>query len=291
VQWAPPATDAPSSGDEPRGELFANRSPSTLTLGDALTTGFGIIAKPTFIIPVLILGVIVNTVVSILLGPLITSGITPGRTLGPAEIQTLLTGTLATVVIGIIGGILINVYGQIWAVEASSGPLPTMNRVLEIAGRRWIAIILTGLAVAVITLALLFGSVLLTGVAAAAVGELGILVAVALVVVYIFVAARLSMAGWLAAEGHGVSESVQGSWEMTSGSVLRIIGWSLAYGLVFAIIAGILGGVLGMVPYIGAGIAQAIGIALGYGAGVTLFRRTQAAAKPVRSATPSSAVA
>ena len=70
VSWEmPPEPPAPRSG-EPTGALHNHRSPSTFTIGDALTTGFGLVAKPTFIIPVLILGIIINTVVGLLIGPL-----------------------------------------------------------------------------------------------------------------------------------------------------------------------------------------------------------------------------
>jgi hypothetical protein len=262
------------------GELFKNRLPSTLTLGDALSTGFGLVIRPTFIVPVLIIGVIVNSIVRALFGPLITDGVAPTGIQVAAQIQGMIGNLLVGAIIAIIGGILVNLYGQVWAIEASSGPFPTVNKVVSLSTRRWVGIIGTGIVVAVITIALLVALVVLAGIAFAAVGNFGWLVVLIAFVGFAYITARLSMAGWLAADGASVQLSIVGSWQITQGSTLRIIGWGLAYGIVFAIVSGIAGAILGLVPVIGDGIAQSIGIALGYGGGVTLFRRTQAAATP-----------
>jgi hypothetical protein len=291
VNWETPAAPPPPPRTgEVTGALFANRSPSTLTLGDAFTTAFNVIRKPMFVGPLLVIGVTVNGIVDAALGPLISqsvaSGATPGATLSAGDVQNMVGGFLAALVVGIIGGILINLYGQIWVVEASSGPLPTIDNVVSVVGRRWIGVIGTGIVVGLISLALIFGLVIIGGLAYAALGNLGILVVLALIVVFIWVAARLSMAGWLAAEGRSISESIAGSWLITNGNLLRIIGWGIAYGIAFAIISAILGAVLSFVPYVGSGIASTVSLALGYGAGVTLFRRTQAAAMPPAPSAP-----
>ena len=286
VGWAPPVEETPPPLGGGTGALFKNRAASSLTIGDAISTGFTVVAKPTFIIPVLILGVIVNVLVSLVFAPYL-----PAREAGqvPAlssqDAQRLIGALIGSVILSIVAGLIINIYGQVWAVAATSGPLPTIGDTFGLAGRRWISIIGAGLVVAVITIGLLVGLSILVGVVFAALGALGWLVLIAALVAYIWAAARLSMAGWLAAEGHPVMAAVNGSWAITRNNVLRIIGWSLAYGFVFGLIGVVLGIILGLVPYIGAGIAQSIGVALGYGGGVTLFRRTQAAA--AASATPS----
>lgn len=286
VSWETPAAPPPPRAGEVTGALFANRSPSTLTLGDAFSTAFSVITKPMFVVPLLVIGVIVNAVVDAAFGPMISQGVSPDGTLAPGDVQGMISGFLGAIAVGIIGGILINLYGQIWVVEASSGPLPTIDAVVNVAGRRWIGVIGTGIVVGLISLALIFGLVIIGGLAVAALGEIGILVILALIVVFAWIAARLSMAGWLAAEGRSVSDSISGSWLITNGNLLRIIGWGIAYGVVFAIVSAIIGAVLSFVPYVGSGIAQTISLALGYGAGVTLFRRTQAAAPAVPAAAP-----
>jgi len=291
VSWeAPKADQPPPRPGQPIGALHNKRSPSTFTLGDALTTGFGVVAKPTFIVPVLIIGVIVNAVVELTIGPLIKTTITPGTTPSAAQIGGLFQGIGTSLVIGLIGGILINLYGQIWAVRATSGPLPTIDGVVQLIGRRWIGVIGTGIVVAVISIGLFVGGLIVTGISIAVLGNLGILVMVALFILGAYVSARLSMAGWLAADGLSVMDSINGSWQITRNNLLRIIGWGLAYGIVYAIIGGILGAVLSSVPVIGGGITEAITTALGYGAGVTLYRRTQAAG-PAAAVTGSEAPA
>ncbi len=282
VAWAPPPVAEPLTGSAsgaPTGALFGGRDRASLTLGDALSTGFSILAKPAFILPVLVVGVAVNAVLGALLRPFLsTPTFTAGQAITAAEFQQFAGGILAAVVVGIIGGVLINLYGQVWAVAASSGPLPTIGETFALVGKRWVGVIGTGLTVAVIEIALLLLGLALVAVIGLAVSDrVGIVVALVLIVVYFWIALRLLMAGWLAADGNGVSASVNGSWRMTKGSLLRIAGWSIAFGLVFGIIGAILGVVLGLVPVIGTGIAQTIGVGLGYGAGVTLYRRTQAA--------------
>jgi hypothetical protein len=292
VEWAPPEPEQPRRADEPVGALHNNRSPSTFTLGDALTTGFGVVTKPTFIVPVLILGVIVNAFVELVAGPLLKTTLTPGTEPTAAQVGALFQGVAVSIVVGMIGGILINLYGQIWAVQATSGPFPTIDRIVELIGRRWIGVIGTGIVIALIGIGLIVATLIVSGLAFAIVGNLGVLVLVALVVVDAWVGARLSMAGWLAADGLAVMDAINGSWQITKNNLLRIIGWGLAYGIVYAIVGGILGAILSFVPVLGGGVTEAVTTALGYGAGVTLYRRTQAAARPpAQTEQPAPAVA
>ena len=286
VQWQPSVqADAGEGPDGLTGELLGNKPAAALTLGDALSTGLSIVTKPTFIIPVLVIGIVVNAVVNVAFRPLLTSTVTTPNDLSGEQVAGLLSGVLASVLVGLIGGILLNLYGQIWAVEATSGPLPTTNRVIDLARARWIGVIGTGIVVAVISVVLVIGLFLVVGLVAAIAGPLAVLVGIAAFVLYAYVAARLSMAGWLAASGGDISESINSSWRITDRNVLRIVGWGLAYGIVFAVVSGVLGAVLSFVPILGPAVAQSIGAALGYGAGVTLFRRTQAAAMGASSAT------
>ena len=282
VAWGPPTQEPPPPASGPAlGELFANRSAASLTLGDAFSTGFGLLGRVSFIVPVLILGVAVNAIAATLLQPFIDkvdlAATSPGS-ITPADISAVLSSILGAIALSIVGAILVNVYGQVWAVTASSGPVPTISTTIGLASRRWIGIVGVGLVVGVLTFALSIGAFIVVGLAFALVGIFGILAFLAALVLIVWVGSRLSMAGWLAAEGHSVSASINGSWAMTRGNLLRIIGWGLAYGIVFGLIGGVLGLLLGLVPYVGSGIAQSISLGLGYGAGITLYRRTQAAA-------------
>jgi hypothetical protein len=262
------------------GELLHGRAAGSLTLSDAITTGFTVVSKPTFILPILVIGVVVNTVVSAVFSPIITSTVGSGQAgdLSGAQIGSFVGAAFASVILAIIGGVLLNLYGQIWAVAATSGPLPSVGAVFEALGGRWISMIGTGIVVGVIGIGLLLAVILVSAITGAIVGALGILVALAGVVLSIWVGARLSQASWLAASGASVSEAINGSWKITENNLLRIIGWGIAYGIVFAIIGVVLSAILGLVPVIGPAIAQSINAAFGYGAGVVLFRRTQAAA-------------
>jgi hypothetical protein len=105
-------------------------------------------------------------------------------------------------------------------------------------------------------------------------------VGVGLAIAFLWFAARVYMTPWLAADGVGAVASLRGSWRMTEGVVLRVVGWTLAYGFLFALLAGALGLVLSRVPYVGSGVGQGLTLALSYAAGVTLYRRTQAGATP-----------
>jgi hypothetical protein len=281
VPWRPsPEPAGGTATDGVTGALFGNKPAALLTVGDALSTGLSIIQKPTFIVPVLVIGVVVHSVINLLLRPLMQSSVTVqnGDTLSGAQIGAIAGSLLVSVVVGIVGGVLLNLYAQIWAVEATAGPLPSTDSVVALARKRWLAIIGTGLVVAAISIALLVGLLIVVGVLAALLAVVGVLAFFVAIVVFAYVAARLSMAGWLAAAGGDVMESINGSWRITNHNLLRIIGWGLAYGIVFGIVGGVLGAVLGLVPIVGPAVATTIQAALGYGGGVTLFRRTQAAA-------------
>jgi hypothetical protein len=280
VEWTTPQPPPPPSSDVPRGELFGDRSPADLTLGDAISTGFRVLTMPSFIVPLLILGLVVNVVVTIVFGPLISEFSAGGR-LTPAELAPQLGGVVGGIGVALIGSILISLYGSIWAVAASSGPIPGSGAVTELMGRRWAGIIGTGIAVGVMLIGAFIGIGIVGGTVGVLVHGLSIIVFIVMFALLAWIALRLSLAVWLAADGASVSDSIRGSWAMTKGNLMRIFGWTLAYGIVFAIVTAVLGFVLNLIPYVGPAILQSLSLALGYGAGVTLYRRTQAAAAGV----------
>lgn len=275
--WAPPEPDGPPPprAGEPVGALHDHRSPSTFTLADAIRTGIGLVGQPTFLVPVLVIGVIVNAVVEAAIGPLIPSA-PPADSATLPEVQAMVAALIPTFIFAVIGGILMSLYGQVWAVDASSGPFPSVSRVFGLAASRWIGVIGTGIAVGSMLIALSIGLLFLAALAEGLGRGLSVLALIPMVGIAVWVGARLSLAGWLAAEGGSILNSIGGSWRMTEGQVLRIVGWSLGYGLLFGAIGWILGELLSVVPYIGAGVTEAFSTALGFGAGVTLYRRIQA---------------
>ena len=126
-----------------------------------------------------------------------------------------------------------------------------------------------------ITAALSLGILLVGGILAGILGPVGFLLFIVAAVVVIFVGARLSMAGWLAAEGASAMDAVRGSWEMTASRLLLIIGWSFAYAIVFAVVGGLIGIVLNLIQLIGPALSATLSAAFGFGAGVTLFRKVK----------------
>jgi len=96
--------------------------------------------------------------------------------------------------------------------------------------------------------------------------------------------ARLTFATWLAADGRAPIDAVRESWRMTHGQVLRVIGWRFAYGIVIALVSWALGLVLNQIA-LGAAINQAIALAIEFGATIALFRKVQADARRLPSAT------
>jgi hypothetical protein len=253
--------------------LYGGRPPAQLTLTDAIMTGFRTAIQPNFVIPILVIGVVVNLVVMAafvpLLAPIIGGGSTSAALIGGAFIS----GIVGALVASTIGGILLNLYGQVWATMASVGDAPTMQVAFARVNERWMSILGAGLISAGATL----GIMLVGGLLSAVLGALGILLFLVTIVVVIYVGARLSLAGWLAADGAGAMDAVRGSWELSGSKLLLIVGWVLAYGIVFAIVGGTLGAILGFIPLIGSALATTVGSAFGFGAGVTLYRKVKSA--------------
>jgi hypothetical protein len=79
---------------------------------------------------VLVIGLVVNAVVSLLFTPVIDA-VTPstsGGDLSGINTSAFAGAVIGSLVFGIIGGVLLNLYGQIWAVSASSGPFAAHGR-------------------------------------------------------------------------------------------------------------------------------------------------------------------
>jgi hypothetical protein len=278
----PPAPPVPDG-------LFRGVQPKDLSLGSAIEVAFRALAKPAFIGPIMLIAVVVNAITEVILGPSLGQlrAFSTGTRPTLADVNALMGVVGASLFFSLIGGAIAAIYGTVWAVAASVGRLPTVGDTLGLAAKRWLGVLGASLLVGAITL----GVLLLGGIVVAVIGQVSAAVAfglaMALIVALIWFIARLYMTTWLAADGIAVVTSLRTSWRITEGSVLRIVGWTFAYGLLFALVAAAAGVVLGRVPYVGQGIAQGLTLALGYGAGVTLFRRTEASAKPpAAEATP-----
>jgi hypothetical protein len=267
MDWEPPKQEAPGGGGGGPG-LWGGKSASQLTLTDALMTGFRFLTKPNFILPILVIGVVVNLVVIAVFVPIILGIVLTGETaFGGAIVAAIVGGLIAA----IVAGIVLNLYGLIWSVTASSGPEPTMQATFGLVGRRWINVLGAGVIVGVISLAML----LVIGIVAGLLGGIGLIVGLVGIVGAVYVGVRLSMASWLAADGTGAVESVQASWRLTQGKLLLIAGWGIVFAIVFGIIGTLLGFVLDLIPLIGPALTQTIGAAFGFGAGVSLYRRVK----------------
>jgi hypothetical protein len=276
----PPVPDGRSSPSS--GELHAGRHWGDLTLTNAFEAAFRALGKPAFILPILVFSCLVNAFLELLIVPNLRGaiGYTPAGRPTIEDLDQLLLLLALTFVVSLVGGILVAVYGQVWAAAASSGPLPDIATASALAGKRWVSVLATSIVVALISLGAVAAGVLVILALSGAGVAVAFLVAIVLVVPYAWLLSRLSMATWLAADGHSVGDSLRGTWRITKGGLLRIIGWSLATGLTISLLVAGLSAVLQVVPLIGAGIAQGIGYTLTYAAAVTLFRRTQAASMP-----------
>ncbi|MEO8468404.1 MAG: hypothetical protein ABI573_01915 [Chloroflexota bacterium] len=252
--------------------LFGGKSPSQLTLSDALMIGFRTVLQPNFIIPILVIGAVVNIIVIAAIVPIVTS-LVLGKATGDSAVigGAIAASILGAVIATIVGGLILNLYGQVWTTMASVGEAPTVNATFERVKLRWVGMLGAGLITGAITL----GIMIVGGILAAILGPLGIVVFLVAVVAAIYIGARLSMSGWLAADGAAAMDAVKASWALTQGKLLLIVGWGFVFAVVFGIIGSILGAILGIVPVIGLALAQAIVSAFGFGSGVSLYRKVK----------------
>ena len=251
--------------------LYGGRSPRDLTLSDAIMTGFRMVMHTNFVIPILVIGALVNLVVIGSLVPLVTR-------LVPGDRSTLLgggvfAGFLGAIVAAVLGGLLLNLYGQVWATMASVGEAPSIQVAFARVAARWMSILGAGIISGLVTL----GFAMVVTIAGLALAPLGILLILISILPIAYLAARLSLSGWIAADGAAAIDAVKASWEMTRPRLLLIIGWSIAFGLVFAIAGAILGFVFNFVPVFGSALTQTAVSAFGFGAEVTLYRKIRGA--------------
>jgi hypothetical protein len=255
--------------------LFGGRSHAELTLTDAIMTGFRMVTQRDFVIPILVIGAVINLIVIAAIVPIVISIALPSSNallIGGA----IISGILGALIAGILGGLLLNLYGQVWATMASAGEAPTMQQAFAQVGTRWMSILGAGLIVGAVTLGIVVAGLLVAGILGVALGALGLLALLVVIVAAIYVGARLSLAGWLAADGVAALDAVRGSWELSGGQLTTIIVWNVAFGIVFGIVGGILGAILGIIPLIGPALAQTATTAFGFGAGVALYRKVKA---------------
>ena len=252
--------------------LFGGKTSAQLTLTDAIKVGFKTVMQPNFIIPILVIGVVINIVVIAAIVPIVL-GLVLGSTTGDATALggAIVAGILGSAIAAIVGGLILNLYGQVWATMASVGDAPTIKAAFTRVGERWIGMLGAGIITGGITL----GIIIVGGIVAAILGALGALVLIVAVVGAIYIGARLSMSGWLAADGAAAMDAVKASWALTQGKLLLIVGWGLAFAIVFGIVGAIASAVLGIVPLVGPALAQAIVSAFGFGAGVSLYRKVK----------------
>ena len=264
------------------GELFDGRAPGDLTLTNAFEAAFRGLTRPAFIGPILVFACLINAFLELLIlrDLMATIRAAVGGAQAIPDLDRLLLLFGISFAVTFVGGMLIAVYGQVWAAAASIGPFPDVASASALAGQRWVGVLGTSIVVALLLApVIVIGSVLIVALGRGS-PAVGFLLAIMLVVPFVWLSSRLSMAVWLVADGVPIRESIRASWRITRGGLLRILGWSLATGLAFALLSAGLSAVLQVVPLVGGGIAQGISYALTYGAAVTLYRRTQAAASP-----------
>jgi hypothetical protein len=283
----PPMPPPPSPPPAEQG-LFRGVPARNLSLGTAIEAAFRALAKPAFVIPIFAIAIVINAITEVLLGPTLAQwqSFSPAARPTVEEINQLFGALGVSLVISLVGGMIAAIYGTVWAVAASIGPFPTFGETVAFVGRRWARVLGASLLVGAITIAVVLAGVVVVVVLSRLSAAVAFGVGVGLMVALVWLVARLSMTTWLAADGGGVTPSLRGSWRITEGGVLRIIGWTFAYGFLFALISGAAGIVLGRIPFVGQGIATGFSLALSYGAGVTLFRRTQASAPPLAASAP-----
>jgi hypothetical protein len=252
-------------------ELYGGRRGAGLTITDALTAGYKFLLNPDFSVPILVIGVVIQLIVLAIFVPLITGVVLGNKTSAADIIGGLLGGIFATVIAGVVGGILLNLYGQVWALEASNGNPLKMAAAFTQVGARWINILGAGLIVGVIEI----GALIVLGIIAAILGGLGALLFVVGLIAIAYVGIRLSMSGWLAADGAAPLDAVKASWALTNRHLMTIIIWSIVIGVVVAVITMVLGIVLNLVPLIGPALTGTVGTAFGFGAGATLYHRVK----------------
>lgn len=258
-------------GKEGAVELYQGRSGSQLTINDALVAGYRFLLNPNFTIPILVIGVVVNWIAVSLLVPAILGIVVGSQTDSVIAIGAIVGSIFGLVVTSVIGGVILNLYGQVWATMASEGEPPQIAVAFGRVSERWLNILGAGVIVAAVEI----GALIVIGLLAAALGAVGAIVFLVGIVAMVYVAIRLSLSGWFAADGDGAIEAVRASWDATNRQMTTVIVWSIVIGVVVGIITFLAGIVLNLIPIIGQALTSTLGSAFGFGAGVTLFHRVK----------------
>jgi hypothetical protein len=251
--------------------LHGGRTGAELTITDALTTGYRLLTRVEFVVPILVIGVVVHLVVIAAFVPFVVHLVVGESGDVTAIVGGFIAALLSAILAAILGGIILNLYGQVWATMASVGAPPSISDTFARVGSRWMSILGAGLIVGATEV----GGLIVLGVIAALLGGVGALIFLVGAVGLVFVGLRLSMSGWLAADGSAAMDAVQGSWAMTSRHLVTIVVWGLVIAIVVGIITAIAGIILDRIPLLGPALNQTLGSAFGFGAGVTLYRRVK----------------
>jgi hypothetical protein len=227
------------------------RSPAAVTLGEAmgLAARYWSASWDRWLLAVIAVG-LSSGLAELLLGSssidqrALTEALGPGGSLDAVAVPALLAGPLAVALVSLVADWFL--YAN--AILGLRGGQLSLRRVLG-AGLR---VLLVALLVA--PAALLLVSLL------AALGPVGLVVALGLVPAAFYVGLRLQLWTIGVFDGRGIADAVSTSWSLTRGAVLRVLGWFLALvGLSLGVgaLAGAVGLVLLSVPAIPAAVTAA----------------------------------
>lgn len=259
--WSPAPGTGQNGSDDPARRFFNGTPIADLGLGDSIRTGFRVLTKLSFFLPVLIMTAVITLTLGIAIEPLVRDRFT----LTPDDLASRVPLLVSSGIAAIIGSLLTSTYGQVWLALASSTGEPTFSVAIRATMERWLAVIGAGLLTFALYVVVALPLFLINNPA----------VLLVLLPVFIYLGCRLAFATWLAADGRGPIEAIRASWSMSRGQLLRIVGWNVALGIVLAIVGLVLELVLGG-SAIGAATARGVTLAIQFGAGVALFRKVQA---------------
>ena len=268
--------------------LIQNKRPASLTLPDYLAAGFRGALTPTFSVPIILIGLLVNLALNAAFGQQLAAFFY--RSSGTAATASI-AEVFATSIFSVVANVFVGLYALIFALKATSGAMPEPAEVVAAVRKRWVSILGSGVLVAGATLGLVIGAVILMGIAIATFGGTsgaGISIVILGGVAYLLL--RLSFASWLAAEKYAAMDSLKESWRRTRGSILTIFGWSLAGGLVFGVVNIVAALILTALPgEIATSLSGALAASFSYGAGAALYRKVVGGTSGSSSTTTSSA--
>ena len=256
--------------------LLNGKKPKDLAFSDFVSSALRGLAMPNFSLPIILLGVAVGYVTDLALKPLLTAGIDETNALASV------VGPIATASgISIVAGVVIAVYGQIYAVLATSAKsnAPTIGETFGVIATRGLSVLAAGFLVTLATVGIFVVGLIFVVGAAIAANASGVTtgLTVLFIVVFIYLLMRLGQAGWYAADGMGAIDAIRASWSGTQGHLLKIFFWGLGGGIVFGAIGALVGLLTSSLPSaIGGSIGTGIGLVFSYASGAVLYRRITA---------------